>query len=201
MASARPLAPEEYDPVIAAYDFEGPGYEPPPSWFVGMPGPARSPVSEMRFGDQVPLPGLVDEQIGYDDSLMTPELMAQLMEQLPSTMEPGAPADAAPAMDMTGIDDGQFAAELPSDSGGIDSLVVDPVEQPGHDALEAIVQAQEAPFELMQAAFDSQQALEQQAPTEPDQPDPNQMAQQFYDEQMQLLMNPFGMLGFGPGPG
>jgi hypothetical protein len=57
------------------------------------------------------------------------------------------------------------------------------LDQPGGPGLEALVQ----------------EALPQQDPSEM-QPDPYEQERMLYDQQMQQLLNPFMMPGFGPGP-
>lgn len=195
--------PSEYDPVRAAYDLEGPAYEPPAPWFEGMTQPSAFHPPSMLGISRYPPPSPLHE-IRYEDSLMTQGLMERLLDEMQEASAGFQEIDRDGRADEMGILNGSGMGGLPGtlrDPGAPDVAMTDPVTQPDlYEIEQAIQQAQEDPFATMQAMCDQQQAFEDHVQMQPWELDPCMMAQQIYDEQMQQLQNPFMMPGLGPGP-
>ena len=102
----------------------------------------------------------------------------------------------------------RIAVEMSINRANLGHLAEDPEPQAAEfNPLERIVgdPLDSDPFTEMSAGLEQQmQEMDEQATAmEPPQPSPEEMAQQMFDEQMQQLMNGFGMPGMGlmgPGP-
>jgi hypothetical protein len=165
--------------------------------------------------------------VQYENSVMTPELMAETMHEVQqSEVEGLEPAefttnDLSPGTDEAVHDTG---VSPPTPEAPVFSEVADPnFDSLGHvnsevsqgseaqSVEQAMPESMAEPldaFSAAETAFGEQchqglEALVMEAMPQPEapqvQPDPFQQEQMMYDQQMQQLMAPFMMQGFGPG--
>ena len=168
-------------------------YDPHPGFMtdlasnVDQPGPftpsQATPPPPVRF-DTEPL--LETRLPGYEDSLLTQQMTDQLLEQhVEPTRQDPIPIDHdVMARDL-------FNAEPPAEP-------VPPgphAQQHDIQALDAFNSASADPHEEMANQFEQQMQLEDPVP-DPFHPDYVVLQQQMFDQQMQMLLNPFMM----PGP-
>lgn len=183
-----------YDPIHPAYFWAAPDYEPPAPWFedpsfsahpAGFLGPGPAPHFAPRA-----------EPVKYQNSAMTAELMAEIMYEL---LHAESEASTSQEVAVSNFDS----------LGHVNSEESQSVEAPSiEQAMSEAMAGPVDPVSTAEAGFGEQmpQGLEAllleampQPEASPVQPDPFQQEQMLYDQQMQQLMNPFMMAGFGPG--
>ncbi len=171
--------PNDYDPHPGFMTDLAPNIDQPEPF---APSQA-TPTPPVRFVNE---PFLETRLPGYDDALCTQEMTDQLFAQDMQTN----------AQDPIPIDHDVMAQDL---------FNAEPQAEPaspGPHALEYDIQVQDAfdsaspdPHEQMSKQFEQQMQLEDPVP-DPFHPDYVVLQQQMFDEQMQMLLNPFMM----PGP-
>lgn len=207
---------ELYDPIRPRYEWSEPDYQPPPSWFDGVV--AKPPLPERIAGHL----SAFEEPVRYEQSLiqswMIEQIMLELMEMALLAAGPESPRSdsetsssdfdwAAWGAGQTQVSqqeswDESIGTEPPSASPAL-SQIVDALLVPemGLKPTTFLSEAQSADEQQMGQSLEAlvQEAVPQQDPQEM-QPDPYEQERMLYDQQMQQLLNPFMMLGFGPGP-
>jgi hypothetical protein len=155
--------------------------------------------------------GLADLGIHYDDSLVDPHMIEEQMQQAAEPVEKQEPVPFT--NDVRAHDALSSQASLEERLQDDDSVQVWESSLPGMDspptASPMSEPAAEAPQYdaclMTQAMFDqamgqlAQPLAEPPAAAEPVEPDPFEQQRQMYDQQMQQLMGPYMMQGFGAG--
>lgn len=183
---------KEYDPTHAAYDFSGPEYVPPKSWFEGM---NTGPIDQIRL-DPVKFDRPQPQELCYENNLMTQEFMDVILAEL-------AERDSSSAQETV--------ENTVSEAPAVDDIleIADPsIPEPQQMELEDMTQEALAEMPMQENIQTLEHIVEQeinqlgatmQQPFE----DPYQQQMLLYEQQMQQMLNPFMMQGgFGPmGPG
>jgi hypothetical protein len=186
-------------------------YEPDQQHYLG-----QSPGSQFYDEPLAPKmqdtqPGSSDLDIHYDDSLVDPHMIEEQMQQaafaaedqepVPFTNDVRAQDALSSQVSLEERLQGNDSAQIwePSLPGMGSQPTASPMSEPAAEASQYDVCL------MTQAMFDqamgqlAQPFAEPPAAAEPVEPDPFEQQRQMYDQQMQQLMDPYMMQGFGPG--
>lgn len=172
IATGSPRPAEAYEPDPGPMETRESDYQPyePEMPFRRPTPPFRMPLPEEPEPEKPP---------EYDASLITDESFVQMMREF-----------------LGGESEHETQTPLPFDH-DVRGVIHGPATL---DDL-AASQSPADPVEEIQQAFDQnlEQMASEGAPEQPPpEPDPYQLEQQRYEDELQALMNPFGMPGFGP---
>lgn len=189
-------------------------YEPDQQHYLGQsPGSQfyDEPLAPKMQDTQPGSSGLADLGIHYDDSLVDPHMIEEQMKQAAFAAEDQEPVPFT--NDVRAQDALSNQASLEERLQGNDSVQVWESSLPGMGSQPTASPMSEPAAEasqydaclMTQAMFDqamgqlAQPFAEPPAVAEPVEPDPFEQQRQMYDQQMQQLMDPYMMQGFGPG--
>jgi hypothetical protein len=165
--------PQEYEPHPGFAQFPETDYE---TYAPQMP---RHLTPMLRDPGPEPVPP--EPMPRYNDCLMTDELFAEAMADAGVQLPPAEPAEADSLENLLA------SPAMIDDRKSLEMRVVNMIDPDTILEIESVIDQQ---MQLTDAFEPAQ--------PEPVQPDLFEEQQQLYDEQMQQLMDPFGMMGPGP---